>query len=447
MTTVTAYDAMGVGLNIQSGTFYAPASSSALTYSEAYAVDYNTSLFYFEYNYNEMSCYQLVDYLYGSTYSITDLEYYDGLGNPLLDVYDLNLSFDAQDDFSSGVIFSNMFLGNDSMTGNSFADTIWLGSGSDVGNGLGGKDKLYGESGNDSLYGGAGNDSLNGGDGNDRIDGGTGADSLAGGAGSDTYVTDGSDTITEASSAGTDLVQSSVTLTLGANLENLTLTGSSSINGTGNSLANTITGNASANILNGGTGADKLVGGAGDDTYVTDGGDTITEASNAGTDLVKSSVSMTLGANLEKLTLTGSAAINGTGNTLANTITGNSGNNVLNGGAGADKLAGGAGHDAFVFNTAIGSTNVDKITDFNVSDDTIQLENAIFTGLANGTLAASAFASNTSGNAGDASDHIIYDSRTGNLYFDSDGTGAAAHVLIAQLTAGLALTHSDFLVY
>jgi serralysin len=208
-------------------------------------------------------------------------------------------------------------------------------------------------------------------------------------------MTDGGDTITEASNAGTDTVKSSATTTLGLNLENLTLTGSSAINGTGNSLNNVLTGNSAANTLNGGTGRDTLVGGAGNDIYMTDGGDTITEASNAGTDTVKSSATTTLGLNLENLTLTGSLAINGTGNTLNNVLTGNSAANVLNGGAGADRLNGGAGadklnggtgkdvlsgaagNDTFIFNnvveSAITATTTDVITDFVKGQDKINL--------------------------------------------------------------------------
>src|SRR5206468_7344789 len=145
-------------------------------------------------------------------------------------------------------------------------------------------------------------------------------------------------------SEGTDTVVSSVDYTLGAHLENLTLTGSA-LSGTGNAQDNVITGNAHDNVLDGGAGADTMIGGAGNDTYFVDSsGDVVTELSGEGTDTVVSSIDYTLGANLENLTLVGSA-LSGTGNELANVITGNAHDNVLDGGAGADTLIGGAGFD------------------------------------------------------------------------------------------------------
>jgi Ca2+-binding RTX toxin-like protein len=138
---------------------------------------------------------------------------------------------------------------------------------------------------------------------------------------------------------GVDSVSSSVSHALTYGVENLTLTGAGDVNGTGNAANNVITGNAANNVLDGGAGADTMAGGAGNDTYVVDNaGDTVTENANEGTDLVQSSASFTLSANLENLTLTGSGNVNGTGNSLNNVITGNSGNNVLDGGAGADTL-------------------------------------------------------------------------------------------------------------
>ena len=154
---------------------------------------------------------------------------------------------------------------------------------------------------------------------------------------------------------------------LAANIENLTLTGSSAIDGIGNDLGNALTGNSGVNTLtggagndtlNGGTEADTMIGGLGDDTYtVDDAGDVVTEAADEGTDTVLSSLAFTLAANFENLTLTGSSAINGTGNALNNILTGNSGvntltggdgNDTLNGAAGADTLIGGLGDDVYV---------------------------------------------------------------------------------------------------
>ena len=214
-------------------------------------------------------------------------------------------------------------------------------------------DSLFGLQGNDSLWGRGGNDRLYGGDGRDLLDGGKGRDILTGGKGNDTYIIDNvSDRAIEKAGQGIDLVKASVGYVLAAHVENLILTGSAAINGTGNDGANIITGNGADNVIDGGAGADSLFGGAGDDTYVVDNaGDVIGDTS--GIDLVKTSVGYTLTGQIENLTLTGSAAINGTGNDGANIITGNGADNVIDGGAGADSLFGGAGNDTFIVdNTA-----------------------------------------------------------------------------------------------
>ncbi|WP_176727081.1 putative Ig domain-containing protein, partial [Nostoc sp. KVJ20] len=360
---------------------------------------------------------------------------------------------------------------------------------------------LNGVDGNDSLIGGSGNDTLIGGSGNDTLDGGVGNDSLDGGAGNDIYTVDSlSDTITEGLNAGTDLVKSSVSWVLTDNLENLTLTGSKVINGTGNSLDNIITGNSAANTFNGVDGNDSLIGGSGNDTLFggvgdddldggagndsLDGGvgndtytvnsvsDTVTEGLNAGTDLVKSSITWVLGNNLENLTLSRSSAINGTGNSLDNILTGNTGANILNGvdgndrlfgnsgndtllgGAGDDLLAGGVGRDILTggvdrdsFNLANTRTGgYDTITDFSVGDDTIFVSKTEF-GLSQSqdtVLDSSLFRLGT--NATIAGDRFIYDQTTGNLFFDKDGIGSAARVQIAQFSNQVALTSANITV-
>lgn len=167
-----------------------------------------------------------------------------------------------------------------------------------------------------------------------RIAGTSSTNVLVGGKGNDTYVVTSGDTVTELANEGMDTIESSIAWTLGANIENLTLTGTGKISGTGNTLDNILTGNSAANALKGGNG---------NDTYVVSSGDTVTENASEGIDTVMSSLAWTLGANLENLTLTGSSAINGTGNTLANMLRGNSVNNTLTGGAGNDTYLFGRG--------------------------------------------------------------------------------------------------------
>ena len=208
------------------------------------------------------------------------------------------------------------------------------------------------------------NNSLIGNSGNNILDGGVGADTMSGGAGNDTYIVDNTgDVVTESAGAGYDTVQTSLNnYVLNNNVENLTLIGLTAINGTGNNLNNVITGNNANNLLNGGAGADTMIGGLGDDIYIVDNaGDVVNESAAQGLDKVQASVSYVLGANVENLTLTGIANINGTGNTLDNLILGNSGrniltgdagNDILNGGAGADTMIGGTGNDTYIVDNA-----------------------------------------------------------------------------------------------
>jgi Ca2+-binding RTX toxin-like protein len=233
------------------------------------------------------------------------------------------------------------------MLGADVENLTLIGSGAIDGTGNALANVITGNAADNRLDGGSGNDTLNDGAGNDTLDGGPGNDRLVGGLGDDAYLVDStSDVVTENAGEGTDTVQSSVTRTLGNNFENLTLTGGASINGTGNALDNILVGNIGNNTLNGGAGADTIFGGAGNDTYVVDDvGDVIFEAAGEGTDLVQSSVTRTLSPNIENLTLTGSAAIDGTGNDLDNVLLGNTGANILDGGLGNDTLRGGNGDD------------------------------------------------------------------------------------------------------
>ncbi len=338
----------------------------------------------------------------------------------------------------------------------------------------------------EAFYGLAGNDTLNSGSGDDILDGGVGVDVMWGGAGNDVYYVDNaSDQTNEAVSAsnltdagGSDLVYSSVTRTLGNYLENLTLTGTVAINGTGNTLANTIIGNGAANTLNGGFGNDTLDGGAGSVADTIDGGtgiDTVSYASLASTLLT--GVTLNLGGvkdsngYLSASGLGGADKVKGvenilgssyadvfTGDSAANTLNGGAGNDSLSGGVGNDTLigglgndtlSGGIGNDVFVFNSAT-ANNLDTILDFTTGTDKIQLSKSIFANLgATGNLTENAFWSAAGAVKGnDANDRIVYNTTTGALYYDADGSGSGAAVQIALLgtSSHPATLFSDFAV-
>ena len=275
------------------------------------------------------------------------------------------------------------------ITATAFNDGIYGTEMDDILRGGGGNDIVFAYQGNDLVEGGAGQDELYGDLGHDTIDGGAGVDIMTGGFGHDIYVVDnGADQAVEVSEGqGTDLVRSSATFTLSSYLDNLTLTGSGNIGGTGNDLANIITGNAGANLLNGGGGADTMIGGAGDDTFVVDAaGDIIVEEAAGGTDTVRIGTTYTLGVELENLVLTGAAAINGTGNAVANQLTGNGAANLLNGGLGVDIMAGGLGDDLYrvdnvgdVVNegTSAGLDTVESLVSFTLGSN---VEKLILTG-------------------------------------------------------------------
>ena len=251
-----------------------------------------------------------------------------------------------------------------------FADELvvlptYLTANADTYNGTAGDDVVYGLAGNDTLNGLVGSDTLNGGAGNDTIDGGVGADVMNGGLGDDTFVVDSlSDIVVEASAEGTDLIRSSISLALAANVENLTLTGTAAIDGVGTSANNTLTGNTGANRLTGGAGSDTLDGGAGVDVAVFSGNSanyTVTVNAALG-NVIVTALSGTDGAD----TLTGIEQLQFadgimlipvmltagndtyTGTVDADVVYGLAGNDTLSGGAGSDQLNGGDGTDSLV---------------------------------------------------------------------------------------------------
>ena len=150
-----------------------------------------------------------------------------------------------------------------------------------------------------------------------------------------------------------------------------------------------------------------------------------------------------LGRDIEKITLSRTANLSAQGNALANTITGNTSANVLDGGLGSDKLTGGTGKDVFQFSTELGIGNIDRITDFKVVDDTIALDDAIFTSLAAASLQTAFYKGAT---AQGAENRILYDSATGALWYDADGNGEEIAVQFAMLAQKLALTSADFMI-
>jgi trimeric autotransporter adhesin len=228
--------------------------------------------------------------------------------------------------FADGTTWNVAMIRAQSLVGTSGADTLYAFSSGSVINGLGGNDTIYGGSGADTLDGGDGNDNVVGYAGNDFLYGGsTGADVLTGGAGNDIYTVDRTTgiTVTEAANEGTDIVSSSVTLTAAANIEALFLTGTTAINGTGNTLANLLRGNTGNNTLTGGGGNDILEG-------------------SGGTDVL----SVSAGNNL----------LNGGSGT--DTLTGSTGRELFIGGTGNDAITTNTGADLIVFNLGDGQDAV-----------------------------------------------------------------------------------------
>lgn len=306
------------------------------------------------------------------------------------------------------------------------------------------------------LTGNGAANTLEGRSGNDLLDGRGGADILIGGSGDDWYVVDTvNDQVQESSGGGIDGVRSPISWVLADHVEQLELTGTAPIQGTGNSLHNTITGNEANNLIDGGTGSDLMIGGAGNDTYVVNSsGDMVQERSGGGTDTVKSAVSWTLGRYVEKLTLTGSGAIQGTGNSTANTLTGNSAANTLNGGGGDDRLIGGGGSDRLTggsgadrFQYTASNQGGDTITDFSAAaGDRLLFASANFGPLAAGPLGSGRLLNTATGRATTTTQRFVFNTSTRQLRYDADGTGPSAAVPIATLSGVSSLSAHAILI-
>jgi Ca2+-binding RTX toxin-like protein len=256
-------------------------------------------------------------------------------------------------------------------------------------NGSPANDTLTGTAEEDKLSGLLGNDTLIGLGGDDTLDGGIGADSMMGGLGNDTYQVEvATDAVVESAGEGRDTVRTTLTnYTLGANVEDLTYTGTANFTGNGNAENNRITGGAGADQLNGnagddtldgGAGSDFMQGGAGNDTYVVGPNDMVIEQPVVGIDTVLTALaSFALGSNFENLTFIGTGNFTGTGNVASNvliggagndTFSGQGGNDTITGGAGNDTMDGGAGNDIFVFGAGFGT---DRITGFDAVADSL----------------------------------------------------------------------------
>ena len=380
------------------------------------------------------------------------------------------------------------------------ADTITAGDGGNTIDGGDGANTLTSGAGNDRIYSGTGADTIVAGGGSDQVTVLGGADTVDSGAGSDRLIVDYSALTTDVTGGVTsgnllsgytgNIADTTVhtvgfvgteafTVTTGSGNDKITtgagidrLTGGAGNDaldaGDGNDVLSggddqdTLRGAGGNDQLNGGNGNDKLLGGAGADdhdggagvdvaqyTYATAGllADLQVSSNNTGEAAGDTYVSVEnlIGSRFAD-NLRGDIGNNSiAGGNGDDTLYGRTGNDELIGGNGNDRLIGGSGNDSFVFGSTLnGTTNVDDISDFSVAADTVNLNNNVFTTLPLGNLAADAFFIGAA--AQDAEDRIIYNSATGALLYDRDGTGASAATQFATLSGGLALTENDFLV-
>jgi Ca2+-binding RTX toxin-like protein len=325
--------------------------------------------------------------------------------------------------------------------------------------------------GNDTVLGSQFSDSLKGFDGNDTLVGGAGGDILVGGTGTDTasYATAAAAVVVvmEATSSNTgDALGDSYN-----SIENLAGSAFNDVLYGTTNIANVLNGAAGNDILVGRGGADRFIGGAGLDTVSYDSSftgvraDLLTPGVNTGNaagntyssieNLDGSSLSDTLLGNNSANTIRGSSyatLVSGNdglyGRGGADKLFGFDGNDTLEGGTGQDIATGGAGNDVFLFRSALIAANRDRITDFNVANDTIRIDNAVFTKLTGVNVTLSSAQFHKGSGAHDTSDRIIYNSANGALLYDADGNtaGGVAAIQFATLNAGLGITRADFFI-
>jgi Ca2+-binding RTX toxin-like protein len=338
-----------------------------------------------------------------------------------------------------------------------------------------GNDSLVGTAGDDTLEGLGGNDTLIGNGGADRLVGGTGADSMNGGLGNDYYVVGSGDVLSD--SGGFDTVESSVSWTLGFGFENLFFTGIAATTGSGNDLNNFIVGNDGNNWLRGLQGNDDVRGGAGNDTInmssgsgasygddFIDGGDGI-DTLDYGI-AARTAVIVDLAGHMAVGGATGGAGtaelwnienVNGSGfddfirgNAAANFLYGFNGSDELDGREGNDRLEGAAGNDRYTFTVSPGTANADTVVGFVSGMDSIVLDASAHLNIGpSGSFSSgdNRFASGPGLNSSQSlSTRVIYNTTTGQLWYDPDGSQAGGPQLIATLQGAPALSATDIVV-
>jgi Ca2+-binding RTX toxin-like protein len=372
---------------------------------------------------------------------------------------------------NTGIAAGDSYSDVEDLYGSGYSDTLLGNGGANIVWGAAGQDILYGRGSNDTLYGGEGNDSLTGGVGADLHDGGAGTRDRA--QYSDANAGLRADLITSGTNTGYAAGDSYVGIEdlLGSNFAD-TLLGNDGANMVWGAAGNDILyGRVGNDTLSGGEGNDSLAGGAGADRL--DGGagardraqygdaiaglraDLQSPGANTGfaagdsyvgiEDLLGSDFSDTLLGDGAANMIWGAAGHDTIYGRAGNdTISGGEGNDLLGGNEGNDTLTGNAGADSFVFDRALGAGNVDRLADFTAADDTIRLDDAIFTTLATGGLAGTAFVAGAA--ATTAAHRIVYNQATGQIFYDSDGSGSALAILFATATPGTAIGAADFLV-